>query len=593
MKLIKKFLGIAAIIAVIGFMALPLTGCPEESDEGKKNVTPSDTPDTSGDPIESILISIPAPAKDVIPAKKAILNPADNFTSGDITWTPAPSSAGKFEGGKEYTAKVRLTAKDGYTFYGLTKEDVKINEENVTTFTNNAKTVDLSYKFPTTDNRTVTGITIKNEPTKLTYNYNEALDLSNLQVSITYDSGAADDVLFSEKNFALKSLTTDPINGFPMSVVDHNGKPVKIQHGNGVTVANTQDLTVNPIAPATDNFTINGAVQTYDGSSKSVTVSAKPSITGMGSVSNIQYEGTEGTSYTKSTTAPTNAGKYTITVDVTKSVNSNYDTLVNLVVGTFTINKATPVAGNFNISGANATYDFENGIARTVTVTVKDGIQGMGTVTVKYNGNSTAVIGTYTVTFDVAAGTNYTEAENFPAGTLTINFKTPTLTTIDELSSLLTALPANTADTAYSIILNLSELSSLNTRGKYLNIDLSGSTLTYFSRVFSDSNLVSITLPNTINNIWEMTFIHCPSLPSITIPASVTTIGNYAFHDCPSLTSVTFATGSNIPDANFGTNVFPEGSEGNGGNSLKTAYSIGKAGTYTRAANGSTWSKQN
>jgi len=62
------------------------------------------------------------------------------------------------------------------------------------------------------------------------------------------------------------------------------------------------------------------------------------------------------------------------------------------------------------------------------------------------------------------------------------------------------------------------------------------------------------------------------------------------------LMSVTFATGSNITDDNFGDNAFPEMNNENhakGGNNLKTAYSTGKAGTYTR--NGyysSTWTKK-
>jgi hypothetical protein len=60
---------------------------------------------------------------------------------------------------------------------------------------------------------------------------------------------------------------------------------------------------------------------------------------------------------------------------------------------------------------------------------------------------------------------------------------------------------------------------------------------------------------------------------------------------CLNLTTVTFATGSNIGDFNIGINVFPEGNNGYGGNTLKTAYYAGKAGTYMRAANGNTWTK--
>jgi len=36
MKLTKKLLGIAAIFAVIGFIVLPLTGCPEAGDNNDK-----------------------------------------------------------------------------------------------------------------------------------------------------------------------------------------------------------------------------------------------------------------------------------------------------------------------------------------------------------------------------------------------------------------------------------------------------------------------------------------------------------------------------------------------------------------------------
>jgi hypothetical protein len=48
--------------------------------------------------------------------------------------------------------------------------------------------------------------------------------------------------------------------------------------------------------------------------------------------------------------------------------------------------------------------------------------------------------------------------------------------------------------------------------------------------------------------------------------------------------------GSIIADADFGSTAFPEGSNSYGDN-LKNAYSTGKAGTYTRSANGTTWTK--
>jgi hypothetical protein len=106
------------------------------------------------------------------------------------------------------------------------------------------------------------------------------------------------------------------------------------------------------------------------------------------------------------------------------------------------------------------------------------------------------------------------------------------------------------------------------------------------------TNLASVTIESGVTSIGAVVFRNCSSLTNITIPNSVTSIGTLAFSGCTNLTIITFATGSNIPDANFGNNVSPEGSTGAGGNTLKTAYNTGKAGSYTRAANGSTWSKQ-
>jgi hypothetical protein len=110
---------------------------------------------------------------------------------------------------------------------------------------------------------------------------------------------------------------------------------------------------------------------------------------------------------------------------------------------------------------------------------------------------------------------------------------------------------------------------------------------------FSDcTSLTSVTIGNSVTSIGDRAFQNCTSLTSVTIPASVTSIVNWAFMGCTSLTSVTFAVGSNIANGSFGK-AFPEGSDGVGGDTLKSAYNAAstKSGEYTRAPNGSTWSK--
>ena len=60
---------------------------------------------------------------------------------------------------------------------------------------------------------------------------------------------------------------------------------------------------------------------------------------------------------------------------------------------------------------------------------------------------------------------------------------------------------------------------------------------------FQESNIVSITIPNSVTSIGANAFYGCYSLTSITISDSVTSIGGFAFYGCSGLTSIT------IPDS--------------------------------------------
>jgi len=124
------------------------------------------------------------------------------------------------------------------------------------------------------------------------------------------------------------------------------------------------------------------------------------------------------------------------------------------------------------------------------------------------------------------------------------------------------------------------------------NITIPNSVKTIGIQAFSDCDkLAVINIGTGVETIDEGAFAHCVSLSSITIPASVKTLGEAVFWGSRNLTSITFAAGSDI--TSFGDFVSPEGSNGNGGDSLRTAYNAAnpKAGTYTRTANGTNWGK--
>ncbi|MCD8288018.1 MAG: leucine-rich repeat domain-containing protein [Porphyromonadaceae bacterium] len=60
------------------------------------------------------------------------------------------------------------------------------------------------------------------------------------------------------------------------------------------------------------------------------------------------------------------------------------------------------------------------------------------------------------------------------------------------------------------------------------------------SSAFRDcTELMDVTLPNSIISIGDYAFYNCSNLSEITIPDNVTEIGNYAFFSCTALTEVT------------------------------------------------------
>ena len=56
------------------------------------------------------------------------------------------------------------------------------------------------------------------------------------------------------------------------------------------------------------------------------------------------------------------------------------------------------------------------------------------------------------------------------------------------------------------------------------------------------SNLISVTIPNTVETLWDGAFSHCTSLTSIEIPESVKSIKGWCFSGCTNLKSVSISS---------------------------------------------------
>jgi len=190
-------------------------------------------------------LNITAPVKNAEP--DTTVTGMGNFTIGTVSWSPTDS---RFLGGTEYTVTFTLTADSDYTFNGL--NFATINGQNAVLSNNTGSDVTLSHTFPATDTRTVTTIAIVTQPTKLNYTHGEQLNLTGLEVKLTYDDNTTENV--TAANFADKNISASPADGNHLVHITHNGHPVTIIYGDFTRTTN--NLTVSKANGSFVNHTV-------------------------------------------------------------------------------------------------------------------------------------------------------------------------------------------------------------------------------------------------------------------------------------------------------------------------------------------------
>ena len=128
------------------------------------------------------------------------------------------------------------------------------------------------------------------------------------------------------------------INGSDMFMSAKDSIPLTIEGRGNYTGTATTTWKITKVDPGLDNFVVTpdfSTAQTYDGTPKVVTVQTKDAI-GIGAVK-VYYEGSYGTTYTRSETAPTNAGSYKVILAVAEGTNYRAK---EIQAGTLTIDKA-------------------------------------------------------------------------------------------------------------------------------------------------------------------------------------------------------------------------------------------------------------
>lgn len=235
----------------------------------------------------------------------------DDQYTGTIEWSDNPTI---FLGSRAYTATVTLTAKDGYTFSGVAKNAFSYNgATNITNSIGSDKTMTVTIVFLQTMARILQQIIITTPPTKTTYYYGENFDKTGMIVKASYDDGTIDE-------------------NFTNYIVDNTGHLTLSDNlitltANGTAIKTTQAITVIKKTPATADLIYDLTAVDYDSTEKPVSVMATLNKA-LGTIT-VKYNG--------STIPPTNAGIYSIKVDIAES--TEYNGATDLSLGNYIINK--------------------------------------------------------------------------------------------------------------------------------------------------------------------------------------------------------------------------------------------------------------
>jgi hypothetical protein len=191
-------------------------------------------------PITTAEINVTAPTTGAVP--NTTPTGTGNFTISNVTWSPVHNS---FQASTTYNASVTLTANTGFTFVGIT--DVRINGQPATIVGTPGATMTIRRGF-TTSARAVTGITIHAQPSRVTYQARQRLNLAGLIVRIAYDNSTHSDVAFS--NFASNGIIANPANNTELSIGAHHGRPVTVSFAGFTATTNNLTVTPTPITSA-------------------------------------------------------------------------------------------------------------------------------------------------------------------------------------------------------------------------------------------------------------------------------------------------------------------------------------------------------
>ncbi len=328
-------------------------------------------------------IDITAPVKGATP-QSAIA--ATTQYTGSITWTPAVTG-GKFAANTAYTAKVTLTAKTGYQFangVNPTVTDATISGKSVST---DGKTLTFDAKFPKTENKTLTGITIDRAPTKTEYTVGEKFETKGMTIKATYDDSTHAIVTDTSK------FTVTPARALTMT----DTKVTVSYAEGGVTKTAEQIITVKAKTLTDAMVSLDKGAYAYTGSQIQPTVTVKDGAT------TLKKDTDYTVAYGANNTVGTKVGTVTITGkgDYSGTIEKKFDITAKALTASMVRDIAAQTYTGSPIVPELTVKDGETALSKDTDYTVKcknNLNAGTATVTLTGKGNySDSVSKTFTI----------------------------------------------------------------------------------------------------------------------------------------------------------------------------------------------------
>ena len=448
------------------------------------------------------------------PLANATIHTTDPVISG-IAVKTQPSKTEYWIGEELDTTGLTLTAtysdgstqtvSSGFTTSGFSSATAGSKTVTVT-YNGKTATFTVTVKTPT-----VTGITVKTQPTKTEYWIGEELDTTGLTLTATYSDGSTQTVSSGFTTSGFSNTTA----GSKTVTVTYNGKTatftvtVKTPTVTGITIKTQPTKMEYWIGEELDTTGLTLTATYSDGSTQTVssgfTTSGFSNTTAGSKTVTVTYNGKTAT-FTVTVKTPTVTG-ITIKTQPTKMeywIGEELDTTGLTLTATYSDGSTQTVSSGFTTSGFDSTSAGTNAVTvtyagktATLTVTIKPGIGG-------------------------ACGKNLTWSLD-EAGTLTISgIGTMEAYTDDEVPW------RESRESIQRVIIE----QGVTAIGSYA--------------FYKCTQLSSVSISDSVTTIGADAFKSCASLVLVNIPDSITTIGGRAFNSCTSLTTITLPDGLTI-----------------------------------------------